>query len=468
MSECFYDDEHHGDEEDAEDGGDGRTENDGNPHSDSRRSTGAGSDGQRDRADDEGQGRHDDRAETDLGRFDCSRYGIHAAFIDTDFGVFDDQDGILGGQADDGQQTDLEVQVILLVHEIGKDRSPEDACRQAEHDGKWYFPAFIEGSQDEEDEEDSQGKDVDRLVTGFDFFTAHATPFVGIAFTEGVLGDFFQGFQSITGAIAIGRSPLDLDGRIVVETVEDRRRTDSFRPDEVGHRHELVGAVADVDVVIGIDGFTKFRSGLDDDFEVTAEHGEVVDLIGTVEGLERRIEVAQGNAFFGDFIAVDVELIARRIGSEGRVDRTDFRTFAGSGDEFLSRRRQFCRRMAAAVFQLHRKARRRAHAVDRRRVHGDDRSLGNLIAHGHDLADQGIDGQGFIFTLIPVAHADEGRRPVRFRLIGQDTEADDVHDIGYAGLLFQPLTDLFADLFRFRLGNAFRQGDVHHDEGVIF
>ena len=74
------------------------------------------------------QGRHDDRAETDLGRFDCSRYGIHAAFIDTDFGVFDDQDGILGGQADDGQQTDLEVQVILLVHEIGKDRSPEDAA----------------------------------------------------------------------------------------------------------------------------------------------------------------------------------------------------------------------------------------------------------------------------------------------------------------------------------------------------
>ena len=35
VSECFYDDEQHGDEGDAEDGGDGRTENDGNPHSDS-------------------------------------------------------------------------------------------------------------------------------------------------------------------------------------------------------------------------------------------------------------------------------------------------------------------------------------------------------------------------------------------------------------------------------------------------
>ena len=124
--------------------------------------------------------------------------------------------------------------------------------------------------------------------------------------------------------------------------------------------------------------------------------------------------------------------------------------------------------MAAAVFQLHRKARRRAHAVDRRRVHGDDRSLRNLIAHAHDLADQGVDGQGFIFTFIPVTHADEGRSPIRFRPIGQDTETDNVHDTGHARLLFQPFADLFTDLFRFRLGNAFGQGDVHHDEGIIF
>lgn len=338
MSECFYDDKHHGDKEDPEDGRNGRTEDDGDAHSDSRRSACPGGDGQRDRADDEGQGRHDDRAETDLGRFDSSRYRVHAAFIDTDFGVFDDQDGVLGGQADDGQQTDLEVQVILLVQEVGKSRSPENTGRQAEHNSKGYFPAFIQGSQDEKDEEDSQGEDVDRLVAGFDFFTAHAAPFIGIAFTERVFSDFFQRFKGITGAVAISRGPLNLDGRIVVETVEDRRRTDSFRSDKVGHRNELVGAVADVDVVIGIDGFTEFRSGLNDDLEITTEHGEIVDLVGTIEGLERRIEVAQGNAFFGNFIAVDVELIARRIGSKGRVDRPDFRPLPGSGDEFLCHR----------------------------------------------------------------------------------------------------------------------------------
>ena len=35
MSECFYDDEHHGDKEDPEDGRNGRTEDDGDAHSNS-------------------------------------------------------------------------------------------------------------------------------------------------------------------------------------------------------------------------------------------------------------------------------------------------------------------------------------------------------------------------------------------------------------------------------------------------
>ena len=261
---------------------------------------------------------------------------------------------------------------------------------------------------------------------------------------------------------------MNLDGRVVVEAVDDRRRTNRFRTDEVRYGYEVVVGVADVDVVIGIDSFTEFRSCLDDDLEVTAEDSEVIDLIGAIEGLERRIKAAQADAFFGDFIAVDVELVARRVGGEGRINRTDFRTLTGSRHEFLSRFRQFGCRMAAAVFQLHRKARRRAHAVDWRRVHGDDRSLRHLSAAAHDLADQGIGGQVFRRAGIPVFHADEGRRRIRFRAAGEDTEADDVHDLGNARLLLQPVADLFTGFARFRLGNAFRQGHGHHDEGVIF
>ena len=132
MAKVFDDDEHHGNEEDADDGRNGRTEDDGDPHVDTGCGTGTGGHGQRDGADNEGQGRHDDRAQTDLGGFNSSRHGIHAALIDTDFGVFDDQDGVLGSQADDGQDTDLEVDVVLLAQEVGKDGCPKDTGRQTE------------------------------------------------------------------------------------------------------------------------------------------------------------------------------------------------------------------------------------------------------------------------------------------------------------------------------------------------
>ena len=89
-------------------------------------------------------------------------------------------------------------------------------------------------------------------------------------------------------------------------------------------------------MVVGIDGFTEFRRSLDDDLEVTAKDGEVIDLIGTVESLERRIEIAQGDAFTGDFVAVDFQLIARGVSGKSRVNRTDFRTLAGSGDDFCA------------------------------------------------------------------------------------------------------------------------------------
>ena len=221
-------------------------------------------------------------------------------------------------------------------------------------------------------------------------------------------------------------------------------------------------------MVVGIDGFTEFRRSLDDNLEVTAEDGEVIDLIGTVESLERRIEIAQGDAFTGDFVAVDFQLIARGVSGKSRVNRTDFRTLAGSGDDFLCRFRQFSRRMAAAVFKLHGEARRRTHTVNWRRVEGDDRSLRNLSTAGYDLADQGVDRQILGRTLIPVGQTDEGSGGIRFLAVGQDAVTDDVHGLFNTGLFFQPIAHFFTDFLRFRLRNAFRQGDIHHDEGTVF
>lgn len=58
---------------------------------------------QRNVAEDECQGSHQNRAQTNLRCFDGSLHDIHA-IINTDFRVLDDQDGVLRSQPDDGQE----------------------------------------------------------------------------------------------------------------------------------------------------------------------------------------------------------------------------------------------------------------------------------------------------------------------------------------------------------------------------
>ena len=107
MADFFYEDEQHRNKEYAQNRRHRRTEDDDDTHGNTRGRAGARSQSQRDRTYDEGQRRHDDRTETNLRRFNGRRYRIHAPFIDTDFSVFDNQDGVFSRQADNGENTDL-------------------------------------------------------------------------------------------------------------------------------------------------------------------------------------------------------------------------------------------------------------------------------------------------------------------------------------------------------------------------
>ena len=49
-------------------------------------------------------------------------------------GKLDDQDGILGGQAQYGQQADLEIDIIGQSTEIGGQDTADDPQRQRQHD----------------------------------------------------------------------------------------------------------------------------------------------------------------------------------------------------------------------------------------------------------------------------------------------------------------------------------------------
>ena len=74
-------------------------------------------------------------------------------------GKFDDQNGVLRGQSDQHDETDLGIDIVFLAAHEQREESAGDGNRRAEEDREGQRPAFILGSQDEEDAEQREGKD---------------------------------------------------------------------------------------------------------------------------------------------------------------------------------------------------------------------------------------------------------------------------------------------------------------------
>ena len=90
---------------------------------------GAGRDRHRQHAADEGEAGHQDRAEAQRAGFDRrldQRLALRAQIL----GEFDDEDGVLCRQADDGDQADGEIDVVRQAAHASR-RSPRRRCRAA-------------------------------------------------------------------------------------------------------------------------------------------------------------------------------------------------------------------------------------------------------------------------------------------------------------------------------------------------
>jgi hypothetical protein len=92
--------------------------------------SGAAGDDQRDDAQNEGERRHENRTQADAGGFNGRVENGHAALAQL-LGEFHDQDGVLGGEADEHDQSDLAVDVVLLAAEPLRAERAEQAMGTA-------------------------------------------------------------------------------------------------------------------------------------------------------------------------------------------------------------------------------------------------------------------------------------------------------------------------------------------------
>jgi len=80
----------------------------------------------------EGEGRHHDRPEPQLGPLRCRGRQSHAPLLVKLFRKFDDQDGVLRRQSDKSHDSDLHVNVVVEAAQLHADHRAQNADGEPE------------------------------------------------------------------------------------------------------------------------------------------------------------------------------------------------------------------------------------------------------------------------------------------------------------------------------------------------
>ena len=87
------------------------------------------------------------------------------------FGKLDDQNRVLGGQPNDGDQPDLKVHVIGHATPGNAQQHAQHAQRHHQNHRQWNRPALVQRRQTQEHCQDGKAVQHQRLRTGQFFFT---------------------------------------------------------------------------------------------------------------------------------------------------------------------------------------------------------------------------------------------------------------------------------------------------------
>jgi len=203
----------------------------------------SGRDGERGNAQDERERGHQDRAQARTG-------GVHRGFAGGGTFLFflarelDDQDGVLGSQADENDEADLRQDVDgHAARQQAGDRG-EQTHRQDQDDRHRQLPAFVLGDENEEDKESGCAKDEESGRAALLLLESEFGPLESDALGKDLVRKLFHAMQCRTGGDARSRYPLHLGGRkkIVARHAVWDRLAPELR--NCADRHHLAGCVA--------------------------------------------------------------------------------------------------------------------------------------------------------------------------------------------------------------------------------
>src|SRR5262249_50665507 len=211
--------------------------------------------------------------------------GVHRGFGGGDTFLFllarklDDEDGVLGGQADENDEADLRQDVDGHAPREQACYRGEQAHRHDQDDCQRQLPAFVLRDEDEEDEKGGCAENEESRWAALLLLESEVGPLKGNAFRKNLAGKLLHAMQCRTSGDARRRYPLHLGGgeQIVARhAVRDRFASELRHCPDWDH---FTGRVAGFQTGNVLRGASEFSITLDTDLVGAAKIVEVVNVL---------------------------------------------------------------------------------------------------------------------------------------------------------------------------------------------
>ena len=150
-----------------------------------------------------GECRHEDRAQTLLGCCDGGADKRHP-FASSLRGKLGEQDGCLGEQADEHDETHLKIDVVLQSEQAHEEKTTHHARGYAQQHGKGDEPALVEHAQHDIDKHYGNGKDDAHASRILPLRARKTTEIVAIPLRQILACRFFYRPQRIARTVSVG------------------------------------------------------------------------------------------------------------------------------------------------------------------------------------------------------------------------------------------------------------------------
>ena len=361
-------------EEDAEGGDADHAAEDGGAQRAAHFGAGAFGQHQRHDAEDEGEGRHDDRPQPQPAGLDGGFVARLSLLVQL-LGELDDQNRVLRRQPDQHQEPDLHEDVDRQLRDQHADHRAEQTHRHDQNHRERQPPAFVLGGQDQEDQQRAQGEGDDAAAALLELHVDDFGPFVGQPLFLCQVGHDVHGL-----ARTDARGGVAVDRRRGVHVVahDHHRPAGPLHVGKRAQRHHLAELVADLQVADLVGLIAERLVGQQVDLPRAAELVEQVDVVPAHVDLERVERVLHVDLERLAFRAVDVEVELGRVGPIDGEQVFEPRVFVAGFDEFVGLGLKFRQIDEAALLDLELEAAGGAQPLDRRRAEHRDHGVGNF------------------------------------------------------------------------------------------